>query len=98
MSEHENKSEVARLMRQIELEYEAAQRGMYGFPAGAAKHEFITARMENMGRCHEQLITLVGEQEATRALAQALEQAGSRHSLSACAVCLLWLPGHTAGI
>jgi len=33
--------------------------------------------MENMGRCHEKLITLVGEQEATRALAQALEQAGN---------------------
>jgi len=77
MSETENKSEVARIMRQIELEYEAAQRGMYGFAAGAAKHEFITARMENMGRCHEKLITLVGEQEATRALAQALEQAGN---------------------
>ena len=73
----ENTSEVARLMRQIELEYEAAQRLMYGFAAGAGKHEFITARMENMGRCHEQLVTLVGEREATKALAQALEQAGS---------------------
>ncbi len=77
MDETENKSEVARLMRQIELEYEAAQRGMYGFAAGAAKHEFITARMENMGRCHEKLKTLVGEQEAVKALAQALEQAGN---------------------
>jgi hypothetical protein len=73
----ENKSEVARLMRQIELEYEAAQRSLYGFAAGAGKHEFITARMENMGYYHEQLITLVGEQEATRALVQALEQAGN---------------------
>ena len=75
--QEENKSEVARLMRQIELEYESAQRLMYGFAAGAGKHEFITARMENMGRCHEQLVTLVGEQEATRVLAQALEQAGN---------------------
>jgi hypothetical protein len=73
----ESKSEVARLMQQIELEYEAAQRGLYGFAAGAAKHEFITARMETMGRYHEQLITLVGEKEATRALAEALEQAGN---------------------
>lgn len=73
----ESKSEVARIKRQIELEYEAAMRGLYGFAAGAAKHEFITARMENMGRCHEKLVTLVGEQEATRALAQALEQAGN---------------------
>ena len=73
----ESKSEVARLMRQIELEYEAAQRGMHGFAAGAGKHEFITTRMENMGRCHEKLVTLVGEREATKALAEALEQAGN---------------------
>jgi hypothetical protein len=72
-----NKSEVARLMRQIELEYEAAQRGMYGFAAGTGKHEFINARVENIGRYHEKLKTLVGEQEATKALAQALEQAGN---------------------
>lgn len=73
----EQGSEVARLMRQIEREYEAAQRGLYGFAAGAAKHQFITARMENIGRCHEQMKELVGEKEAVRALAQALEQAGS---------------------
>ena len=77
MDERENKSEVARIKRQIELEYEAAQRGMYGFAASAGKHEFITARMENMGRCHEKLIALVGEREATKALAEALEQAGN---------------------
>ena len=77
MDERENKSEVARLVRQIELEYEAAQRGMHDFAAGAGKHQFITARMENMGRCHEQLVTLVGEREATKALAEALEQAGN---------------------
>ena len=75
MEERENKSEVARIMRQIELEYEAAQRGMYGYAAGVAKHEFITARMVNIGACHEQLKTLVGEEQAVVALAQALEQA-----------------------
>jgi N-methylhydantoinase A/oxoprolinase/acetone carboxylase beta subunit len=72
-----NKSEVARLMRQIEQEYEAAQRGLYGFAAGTGKHEFINARVENIGRYHEKLKTLVGEQEAVKALAQALEQAGN---------------------
>jgi len=73
----ESKSEVARLMQQIELEYEAAQRGLYGFAAGAARHEFINARVENIGRYHERLKTLVGEQEATKALSEALEQAGN---------------------
>jgi hypothetical protein len=77
MSEQENKSEVARIMRQIEMEYEAAQHGLYGFAAGTAKHEFITARMENIGHYHEQLKTLVGEEQAVVALAQALEQAGN---------------------
>lgn len=71
----ESKSEVARLMRPIELEYEAAQRAMHDFAAGAGKHEFITARMENMGRCHECLTVLMGEREATLAYAQAMEQA-----------------------
>ena len=73
----EQGSEVARLMRQIELEYEAAQRGLYGFAAGAAKHQFITARMENIGRYHEKMKELVGEKEAVKALAEALEQAGN---------------------
>ena len=74
MDETENKSEVARLRRQIELEYEAAQRGMYGFAAGSTKHQFITAKMENMGRCHEKLIELVGEQEAAKLLVETLER------------------------
>ena len=74
MSEQENKSEVARIRRQIELEYEAAQRGLYGFAAGAGKHQFITAKMENMGRCHEALIKLVGEQEAAKLLVETLER------------------------
>ena len=77
----EQGSEVARLMRQIEREYEAAQRGLYGFAAGAAKHSFITARMENIGRYHEQIKELVGEKEAVRALAQALEQAGNENTV-----------------
>src|SRR5690349_864281 len=75
MEERTNKSEVARLMEQIQLEYEAAQRLMYGFAAGAGKHEFITVRMENMGRCHQRLTELMGEREGTLAYAQALEQA-----------------------
>ena len=77
MSEHENKSEVARLMRQIELGYLAAERGLNGFASGAAKHEFITARMENIGRCHDQLKTLVGEEAAIIALARVMEEAGN---------------------
>lgn len=75
MNERESKSEVARLMQQIEREYEAAIRGLTGFAEGSSKHAFITARMERMAACHETLKGLVGEHEAGKLLAEALEEA-----------------------
>ena len=39
-------SEIARLRQQIQLEYEAAQRGLSGLASGVARHDFIEARME----------------------------------------------------
>lgn len=68
-----NQSEVARLLEQISAEYESAQRGMNGFAYGAAKHEFITARMENMGQLHNQLQEIVGE-SAIALVAEALNK------------------------
>ena len=62
----EGKSEVAQLLRQIDREYEAAQRGLTGLAYGTAQHDFINARMERVAICHEQLATQVGEEEATR--------------------------------
>jgi len=73
MDAPENRSEVARLRQRIAQEYEAAIRGLTGLAYGTAKHEFITKRMEQMGVCHETLKHLVGEQEATRMLAETLE-------------------------
>jgi hypothetical protein len=73
----EQGSEVALLMRQIELEYEAAQRGLNGNAYGVAKHDFINARVENIGKYHDQLKALVGESEAIKVVAQALEHAGN---------------------
>ena len=57
----EQGSEVARLLSQISAEYEAAQRGLGGLACGTSKHEFITARMEHMGRLHNQLQSIVGD-------------------------------------
>ncbi len=68
-------SEVARLCRQITLEYEAAQRGMTGAAYGTAQHAFITARMENMSRYHQELTTVVGPEEAIKLVAETLEYA-----------------------
>ena len=72
--QQENKSEVARLMQQIALEHEAAERAMSGMAYGVARHAFMTARTENIGRCHQQLRQLVGPQEAMRLLLTAEEQ------------------------
>ena len=68
-----NKSEVARILEQISLEYEAAQRVMYGFAAGAGKHQYISARMEKMGHLHSQLREIVGE-SAIEMVAETIEK------------------------
>jgi hypothetical protein len=68
------KSEVARLLQQIEQEYQAAQYGLNGLAAGVSRHNFITARMENMGLCHKALTTIVGDEQATKMVAETLER------------------------
>ena len=64
------KSEVARLKEQIRREYDAAQQALSGLAVGTAQHSFITARMENVHRAHEQLAALVGPEEAIAIIAQ----------------------------
>ncbi len=64
-----HQSEVARLRKLIDEEQQAAQQGLYGL-AHVSKHEFITARMENMGRIQEELEMLVGAEEATRIIVE----------------------------
>jgi hypothetical protein len=71
---NEQKSEVARLLQQISLEYEAATRGLTGLSAGSAKHSFITARLEQIGTYHEQLANMVGEIQATQLIFELAEQ------------------------
>ncbi|HLQ28612.1 MAG TPA: hypothetical protein VK140_05175 [Ktedonobacteraceae bacterium] len=68
----ENVSEVARLLEQIELEYQAAQRALTGL-AIVSRHAFITARMENMEAHHQALEQLVGEEEAIKLLLETIE-------------------------
>ena len=61
LKSHDQPSEVARLLSQISVEYEAAQRGLMGLSYGTSQHDFITARMENIGQIHSQLRSLVGD-------------------------------------
>lgn len=64
-------SEVAMLLESIRLSYESAHLALHG-SAIVSKHEFISKKLENMQKNHEQLQTLVGEQEATKLVAQTL--------------------------
>ena len=57
-------SEVARLLQQIEMEYEAAKRGLEVY-AIVSKHEFITARYDQAGMYQEQLARVIGEKQAS---------------------------------
>ena len=72
-ADEENKSEVARLRQKFADEYLAAQRGLTGLSVGSARHTFITRKMENMGLCQKELTKLVGDQAATKMLAETLE-------------------------
>ena len=68
-----SQSEVARILAQISAEYEASYNGLHGPAQGTARHAFITARMEHMGRLHKELQGLVGE-AAMGLIARRLDQ------------------------
>ena len=63
-------TELRRLLRQIEEEYDAAYRGMNAFSSGTTRHAFINARMENRDKWRVELAKLVGEEEALRLMVQ----------------------------
>lgn len=57
-------SSVAAIKAQIEAEYEAANRALFGLAQGTARHDFITAKMEAIGAHQARLSQLVGEEQA----------------------------------
>lgn len=67
------RSEIAHLLQQIDLEYSAAKEALTGLACGTAQHDFITARMERLNSYHEELSLQVGVQEASRLLVEHLE-------------------------
>jgi hypothetical protein len=74
---HKQNSEVARLLAQINSEYEAARQGLSGLAQGVGQHRFITRRMEHIAELHCQLRNLVGDEAMaliTRELDQAIEE------------------------
>ena len=79
MSTRKNTSDIARLLQQIDEANEAAYQALYGLAAGLARHDIISAKMEYMGQCHEQLAELIGEDEAAALLCQIMEQSGEQY-------------------
>jgi hypothetical protein len=70
---HEQNSEVARLLAQINREYEAARQGLSGLAQGSGQHRFITKRMEQIAELHSQLRNIVGD-EAMALITSQLEE------------------------
>jgi hypothetical protein len=62
-----DKSEVARLKQQIELEYASGKRAMTGFSEGAT-HEAITKRMEGMWKATARLEQIAGKEVVQQTL------------------------------
>ena len=65
-------SEVAHLRQRIAEEYRAAQWGLSGLACGSARHDFIEAKMDCMGQYQEQLVTLVGQDQAMALVVETL--------------------------
>lgn len=68
-------SEVTRILQQIDQEYQeyqASKRGLEAFASGAARHDFLHKKTENIGKCHEQLTELVGPETAIAMIADTI--------------------------
>lgn len=74
-------SEVARLLTQIDAEYEAASRGLQGLCYGMSQHAYITARMENMSRLHQELGGIIGDNAAMELITDRLKDHGAQETL-----------------
>jgi hypothetical protein len=60
----ESRSEVARILAEIDAEYNAGKQGLYGFAEGTSRHTFITRKTERMWERVQELSTTVGEEAA----------------------------------
>ena len=68
------KSELACLLEEIKQQHEAAERGLSCLAQGAARHKFISAKMERIGQIHEELQRLVGSEKASQLVTETLQE------------------------
>ena len=74
-----NESDVQRLLRTIDTEYQAAALGLSGLALGTSQHSFITARMERIEEAREKLVEIVGDpDEATRLVVEQMNQSADK--------------------
>ena len=78
MARNRNESQIGRLLDTIDAEYQSAQSALTGPPVGTSKHEFITARMENIGAAHKQLVDIVGKDAAGVLLVEQMNRSGGK--------------------
>jgi hypothetical protein len=65
-------SEVAQIKQRITDEYLAAKNGLTGLAAGISTHQFITHKMENMGKYQAELAIMVGQEQAAQIMNEVL--------------------------
>jgi hypothetical protein len=65
-------SDVARILKQIDQEYQASKRGLEGLASGSARHDFISKKTENIGKHHDHLTELVGPEQAIALIANTI--------------------------
>jgi hypothetical protein len=58
-----NESEIGRLLREIDMNYQAASLGLSGLALGTSMHAFIAARMERIEGARQELAELLGDEE-----------------------------------
>jgi hypothetical protein len=69
-----SQSEVQRLLLEIDLQYQAAQRALSGQAQGISTHRFINARFDRMESARARLVDIVGEDKAARLIVDQMDR------------------------
>ena len=69
-----NQSEVAILLSQIDAEFDAAQKALYGLASGSTRHDFISARMGHIQSVSQHLIDTIGQEAALPLIVAAMDR------------------------
>ena len=71
------RSELAQLLQEIDLQNEASYQALHGLAYGTSRHDFITRKMERIAALKAKLTPQVGEELAIQIMMQILEEEGA---------------------